>query len=328
MAEIMCTLSGEQISDAALLLRLCDAGMSAVRINTAHLSGVDELAALAARLKASGRPLKVLIDTKGPEMRTTSTAGGADILLEDGTMIYVEGSEADRSTDGSRIVVNYGDIHTAVEPGDTLLIDDGRIELTVTDVCGRSVVARVARGGSLGSRKGLSIAGKMPELPAVGTHDLDYIRFAAAAKDIDEVAHSFVRSASDVAAVKEAMGASRKHVIAKIENGQGIANLEEIAALADGILIARGDLTATIGAEAIPAAQAAIAAVTKGKGLPLYLATNILPSMMDSPEASADDLRRIATAVSQGVDTFLLTNETASGRYPVECVRTLKGEIS
>ncbi len=328
MAEIMCTLSGAQIADGELLRRLCEAGMTAVRINTAHLDSAEELAAMARRLKSACRPLKVLIDTKGPEMRTTAMAGGGEIVLSDGETVVVEGSDADECTRPGHIVVNYADLHTAVEPGDRMLIDDGRIELTVTSVDGHTISTRVSHGGTLGSRKGLSIAGKNPPLAAVGAHDLEYIQFAAGACDIDLIAHSFVRSAADVLAVKEAMGQADKPVIAKIENPQGIDNLEEIAAVADGILIARGDLTATIGAEAVPAAQAKIAEVARKHGLPIYLATNILPSMMTDREPSADDLTRIATAVSEGVDTFLLTNETASGIYPVECVRVLKREIT
>lgn len=323
----MCTLSGEQIARKGFVKAMHEAGMRAVRINTAHLSGTEELATLAAAVKATSRDIKVLIDTKGPEMRTTSTPGDTEIILHEGTPISIIGRDANDTTTENQIVVNYPDLHTVAEAGDKLMIDDGRIELTVEDMAGDMIMTRVMRGGALGSRKGISIVGKEPSLPAVGAHDLDYILMAAASDDIDVIAHSFVRDAEDVAAVEKAMGGKAKPVIAKIENRQGIENLEEITAVADGILIARGDLSATIGAASIAAAQATIADVAMSKGLPLYLATRILPSMMDSKEASEEDVREIYKALEQGVGTMLLTNETASGQYPVECVSVLSEAI-
>lgn len=319
----MCTLSGVQIARKRFVRAMHEAGMRGVRINTAHLSGAEELAALAAAVKATNRDIKVLIDTKGPEMRTTATPGDTGIMLCEGDILRIEGSDADETTTGELIVVNYPNLHIALQPDDTLMIDDGTIQLTVEYVIGNVISARVERGGTLGSRKGISIVGKEPDLAAVGPHDLEYIRLAAVSADIDVIAHSFVRRAEDIIEVKKAMKGSTKPVIAKIENQQGLDNLDGITAVADGILIARGDLTATLGADAVPTAQAKIAAITKGKGLPLYLATRILPSMMDSDKAAEEDIQGIDLALDQGADTMLLTNETASGHYPEECVSTL-----
>lgn len=319
----MCTLSGAQIARKGFVRAMHEAGMRGVRINTAHLSGAEELAALAAAVKATNRDIKVLIDTKGPEMRTTATPGDTGIMLCEGDILRIEGSDADETTTGELIMVNYPNLHVALQPDDTLMIDDGTIQLTVEYVIGNVISARVERGGTLSSRKGISIVGKEPDLAAVGPHDLEYIRLAAVSADIDVIAHSFVRRAEDIIEVKKAMKGSTKPVIAKIENQQGLDNLDGITAVADGILIARGDLTATLGADAVPAAQAKIAAITKAKGLPLYLATRILPSMMDSDKAAEEDIQGIDLALDQGADTMLLTNETASGHYPAECVSTL-----
>lgn len=319
----MCTLSGEQIAREGFVKAMYEAGMQGVRINTAHLGGAEELANIAAAVKATSRDIKVLIDTKGPEMRTTATPDDTRIMLCENDILHIEGSDLDKVTTGELIVVNYPHLHTTVEPGDRLMIDDGTIQLIVVSVIGHVISARVTHGGTLGSRKGISIVGKEPALAAVGAHDLEYIRLAASSADIDVIAHSFVRSAEDIIEVKKAMGGSTKPVIAKIENQQGLDNLDGIAGVADGILIARGDLTATIGADAVPAAQAKIAAVTVGKGLPLYLATRILPSMMESDHASEEDILGIYKALDQGVDTMLLTNETASGHYPTGCVNVL-----
>lgn len=320
MTEIMCTLSGEQIADPALVRALADAGMTAVRINTAHLDSASSLGLLARELKGMLPQIKILIDTKGPEMRTTVDR---ELILNEGEIICITGCVPIGMDNSRCITVNYPEIHTAVEAGDVMVIDDGRIGVQVVTVDGTNIKASVVRGGVLGARKGISIIGKEPELPAVGAHDLEYIRYASASDDIDVIAHSFVRRGSDVTAVKEAMGECTKPVIAKIENPQGIANLNEIAAEADGILIARGDLTATLGADAVPEAQAKIAAVARGHRLPLYLATGILPSMMDSNKPSEDDLQGIRIALAQGADTMLLTNETATGRFPVESVAVL-----
>lgn len=327
MIEIMCTLSGEQIADPALVKDLADAGMQAVRINTAHLHGVDELARIAYMLKSLCPRMKVLIDTKGPEMRTTANADREEIVLTDGDRVKIKGSDSDERSSAELLVVNYPDIHNSVATDDTIMIDDGRIELSVVDVIDDVITASVVRGGTIGPRKGLSIVGKEPDLPSVGPHDLEYIKYAAISDDIDVIAHSFVRNAADVEAVKKAMGSCPKPVIAKIENIQGLDNLTAITEVADGILIARGDLTATLGAEAVPTAQARIAAVTTDKGLPLYLATMILSSMISDTVPSADDLSRIEIALRQGVGTMLLTNETATGLHPVECVKVLAEEI-
>lgn len=325
--EIMCTLSGEQIGREGFVKAMYEAGMGAVRINTAHLSGPEELASLAAAVKATSRDIKVLIDTKGPEMRTTATPGDAGILLCEGDILRIEGSNADETTTGDLIVVNYPELHTVLKPGDKVMIDDGAIQLTMDYVIGNVISARVERGGTLGSRKGISIVGKAPDLPAVGSHDLEYICLAASSADIDVIAHSFVRMAEDVMEVKKAMGGSSKPVIAKIENQQGLDNLDGIVSVADGLLIARGDLTATIGAAALPEAQAKISAAAQDKGLPLYLATHILPSMMENAIPSREDILGIDLALDQGVDTMLLTNETAKGLYPIACVNALRKAI-
>ncbi|MDE6692597.1 MAG: hypothetical protein K2K05_04355 [Muribaculaceae bacterium] len=320
MTEIMCTLSGEQIADPALVNALANAGMTAVRINTAHLDGASSLGRLARGLKALLPKIKILIDTKGPEMRSTVDR---ELILNEGDILSIAGCETDGMDNSRCITVNYPEIHTAVEAGDVIMIDDGKICVEAVTIDGTNIKARVIRGGVLGARKGMSIFGKEPDLPAVGIHDLEYIRYACASDDIDIIAHSFVRRGSDVAAVKEAMGECAKPVIAKIENPQGITNLDEIAAEADGLLIARGDLTATLGADAVPEAQAKIAAVARHHCMPLYLATGILPSMMDSTTPSEDDIRRIGIALKQGVDTMLLTNETATGKFPLESVAVL-----
>ncbi|MDE6654754.1 MAG: hypothetical protein K2K37_10250, partial [Muribaculaceae bacterium] len=174
MTEIMCTLSGEQIADPALVNALADAGMTAVRINTAHLDGASSLGRLARGLKALLPKIKILIDTKGPEMRSTVDR---ELILNEGDIISIAGCETDGMDNSQCITVNYPEIHTAVEAGDVIMIDDGKICVEAVTIDGTNIKARVIRGGVLGARKGMSIFGKDPDLPAVGIHDLEYIRY-------------------------------------------------------------------------------------------------------------------------------------------------------
>lgn len=319
--EIMCTLTCEQALDKDLVRELCRAGMQAVRINTAHLDSVDQLDLMAGALKCTEPTLRILIDTKGPEMRTTAI--DAPIVLRQGQRIAIEGCDNDTSSTREILRVNFPGIHLWASPGHTLLIDDATIELSVEAVKGRQIIASVTRGGALGSHKGIAIAGVDVPLPAVSERDRTFISHAAASPLIDLVAHSFVRSADDVRAVLTAMGNRRKPLIAKIENQQGLDNLSEIAAEADGLLIARGDLGASIGKDGLPAAQQQIADVAARASKPAILSTGILPSLATSPTPSPADIAGIRLAAAQGITTMLLTNETAASPHPSLAVATL-----
>lgn len=320
--EIMCTLTCRQALDAALVRELCKAGMQAVRINTAHLADTSQLEQMALAIKGVEPTLRILIDTKGPEMRTSAVA--SPIPLSTGDKIAIEGCGKDLPSTRELVRVNFTDIHLWATPGHTLLIDDATIELIVEAVDGRRITAEVTRGGTLGSHKGCAIAGVDVPLPAVSERDHAFVAYAAKSPIIDLVAHSFVRSADDVLAVLTAMGDHRKPVIAKIENQQGLDNLAEIAAEADGLLIARGDLGASIGKTRLPAAQQKIVDATVRAGKPAILATGILPSLAASPTPSAADIAGIRLAAAQGISTMLLTNETASSTHPVGAVATLR----
>lgn len=355
----MCTLTvGQMLEGEEVIREMYAAGMRSVRINTAHLRGVEQLDTLARRLKSLLPDVRILIDTKGPEMRTTDISreacmgNGDAVELRAGAYVTVEGTAEDLRTTAEHIYVNYPLIHSEVKPGQEMLIDDGKISLLIEAVEDGKIYTRVVQGGALGSRKGMSVKGVDLSLPAVSRQDRDYIRYAATSEYIDVIAHSFVRSAADVRAVRAAMGddadasptvtagvgaamgagkptvTAGKPLIAKIENQQGIDNLEAILDASDGVLIARGDLTACIGAEAVPQAQAQIAAAARRVGLPLYLATNILPSMITGEKPSANDLQGIAIARRQGVDVMLLTNETAAGPRPISTVKALSAALA
>lgn len=320
--EIMCTLTCRQALDTALVRELSQAGMQAVRINTAHLADTAQLEQMALAIKSVEPTLCILIDTKGPEMRTSAVA--SPILLNQGDKIAIVGCDEDLSSTRGLVRVNFPDIHLWATPGHTLLIDDATIELIVEAVDGHKIIATVTHGGTLDSHKGCAIAGVDVPLPAVSERDRAFVAYAAASPLIDLVAHSFVRSADDVRAVLSAMGSHRKPLIAKIENQQGLDHLAEIAAVADGLLIARGDLGASIGKTRLPAAQQQIADAAARAGKPAILATGILPSLVTSPTPSPADIAGIRLAASQRISTMLLTNETASSPRPVDAVAALR----
>lgn len=323
--EIMCTLTCSQALDQDLVRELCQAGMQAVRINTAHLDGEAQLEKMALAIKSVDPTLRILIDTKGPEMRTSAVA--FPIPVSTGEKIAIEGCGKDLPSTRELVRVNFPDIHLWATPGHALLIDDATIELTVEAVDGRRLKAVVTRGGTLGSHKGCAIAGVDVPLPALSERDRTFVAYAAASPLIDIVAHSFVRSADDVQAVLAAMGEHRKSLIAKIENQQGLDHLAEIANTADGLLIARGDLGASIGKTRLPAAQQQIAEAAAHVGKPAILATAILPSLASSPTPSAADIAGVRVAAGQGISTMLLTNETASSPRPVTAVAALRQSL-
>lgn len=320
--EIMCTLTCRQALDTTLVRELYEGGMQAVRINTAHLADTAQLEQMALALKSVEPALRILIDTKGPEMRTTAVA--SHIPLNTGDIITIEGCCKDLPSTRELVRVNFPDIHHWASPGHTMLIDDATIELTVKAVEDNKITAVVTRGGTLGSHKGCAIAGIDVPLPALSDRDRAFVAYAADSPLIDLVAHSFVRSADDVRAVLSAMGTNRKPLVAKIENQQGLDHLAEIADVADGLLIARGDLGASIGKSPLPAAQQQIADAAARAGKPAILATGILPSLATSPTPSPTDIAGIHLASSQGISTMLLTNETASSPRPAAAVAALR----
>lgn len=306
------------------------AGLQGVRINSAHVTP-ETLAGLIKSVRAIDPDITILVDTKGPEIRTTDLMPGLEsIFLAEGTAITVSGHPGE-TTEG-RIHVNCIGLGLTLTPQDTLSIDDGSILLGVTEVIDEdSLLCQVKSGGELGPRKGVSASpgARLPYLPPVTARDMVNIK-AAVEAGADIIAHSFVRTAEDVAAVRDVIASSSCSSIklyAKIETREALENLCPIAEAADGLLIARGDLGAQIDPAEIPAAQARIAATARSLGKPFIIATQILGSMMHSPLPSRTDGSDIALGVLQGASWLLLTGETAMGEYPVEAVRFMSRTI-
>lgn len=316
VADVRCT--------PEFIAAMVRAGMQAVRINSAHVDP-DTIRQMISTIRGVDPSVKILMDTKGPEIRTTALAPGVEAIeLHAGQTVELA-ANPELACSASLISIAVSQIEGHLHVGDRLLIDDGAIELEVTDADAGRTVARVVRGGTLGGRKTVAVPGvELPMLPAVSERDI--INIAAALRcGIDMIAHSFVRSRADVEAVRRLLPADGSVTLyAKIEAAAALENLDEILEAADGLLVARGDLGTQVAPERIPAIQTAATRLAAEAGKPVIVATQILDSMMSRPYPSRAELTDIAYATTLGTEYLLLTGETARGEYPVECVDTLR----
>lgn len=322
--QVMATIADTR-ADAGFIEALHREGMTGIRINSAHVNP-QAIRHIIRTVHGVSDEIKVLMDTKGPEIRTTAVSGD-EIFIGQGANIVLTGG--DRYTDTECISVNVMRLGDYLKPGNRLYIDDGEIEL---EVKGRldsdSLSCEVIKGGVLGSKKSVSVSegASLPPLPAVSEKDRINIE-AALELGIDMIAHSFVRSAEDVAELREILNGTPTKLYSKIECREALDNLEEIAVASDGLLVARGDLGAQIPIEKVPAAQMRVMALAEKFCKPVIVATQILHSMMHSPVPTRAEVGDIAFGTLLGADWLLLTGETAKGEYPVECVRVMTKTI-
>lgn len=307
---------------------MAEAGMDSVRINSAHVNP-DSIAAMTATIRVAAPEVAMLMDTKGPEIRTTALPDEVDSLtLGDGERLTLV-ADPHATTQAGRIAIAVAGLDRYLRPGNRLLIDDGAIELTVAESSDgeEGVAAIVTRGGELGSRKTVAAPEvELPPLPAVS--ERDRVNIAAAIEyGVSMIAHSFVRSAADVEAVRSLIAGTGITLYAKIECREAVENLEEILAAADGLLVARGDLGTQVAVERIPVIQHRIATLCRAAGKPVIVATQMLDSMERNPYPTRAEVSDIALAVMEGIDTLLLTGETARGAHPVRCVEVMRRTI-
>ncbi|XP_017058531.2 pyruvate kinase [Drosophila ficusphila] len=317
-----------------MLLELIRAGMRVVRLNFSHGSHEYHCQTIRAARQAiemfveqTGLPRAVAIalDTKGPEIRTGKLAGGSEIELRPGETIALSTKkELEEKGTKERLYVDYERLPAIVKPGNRIFVDDGLIALVVKESKGDEVVCQVENGGKLGSSKGVNLPGIPVDLPAITEQDKRDLKFGAEQK-VDMVFASFIRNAKAVAEVRQALGPSAKHIkiISKIENQQGLANIDEIIRESDGIMVARGDMGIEIPTEDVPLAQKSIVAKCNKVGKPVICATQMLESMVKKPRPTRAEASDVANAVFDGCDAVMLSGETAKGKYPVECVRCM-----
>lgn len=322
--KIICTM-GPNTDDRELMKQLALNGMDVARFNFSHGDYEEHMArfnVLKSVREELDLPIAALLDTKGPEIRTGQLKDGKKVTLKEGDAYTLTTEEI--IGDEKKGYINYPGLPEDVKPGNKILIDDGLIELDVTEVRGNEIVCRIVNGGELGERKGVNVPNVKIKLPALTEKDKEDIRFGVEA-GFDFVAASFVRNADAILEIKELIeaGGSTMAVIAKIENAEGIENIDSIIEASDGIMVARGDMGVEIPAEKVPHIQKMIIRKCNEKCKVVITATQMLDSMIRNPRPTRAEVTDVANAVYDGTDAVMLSGETAMGNYPVEAVRMM-----
>ena len=327
--KIICTL-GPAVDDVEMIRTLIRTGMDAARFNFSHGSHPEHLARLnmLKRVRdAMGRPVATILDTKGPEIRIRGFEEPS-VTLESGDPFTL--TTQDVVGNKGWVSVTYPRLHEELAPGQQILIDDGLVAIRVERIEGANIICTVENGGTLSANKSLNIPGVHIQLPALTEKDVDDIRFGVE-NDFDFVAASFVRRAADVEAVRAVLqecGGDEVKIIAKIENQEGVDNLDEILAAADGIMVARGDLGVEIPAARVPILQKQMIRKGLQAGKPVITATQMLDSMIRNPRPTRAEVSDVANAVYDGTGCVMLSGETAGGRYPVEALTAMAAIVT
>ncbi|MDO6707613.1 pyruvate kinase PykF [Photobacterium sp. 1_MG-2023] len=327
--KIVCTI-GPKTESVEMLTKLVNAGMNVMRLNFSHgdfaehgqrIQNVREVMA------QSGKPVAILLDTKGPEIRTIKLEGGADVTL-------TAGQEFTFTTDTTvvgnkdRVAVTYPGFANDLTVGNTILVDDGLIEMEVLATTDTEVKCRVLNNGDLGENKGVNLPGVSVNLPALAEKDKADLKFGCE-QGVDFVAASFIRKAEDVQEIREllnANGGEKIQIISKIENQEGVDNFDAILEASDGIMVARGDLGVEIPVEEVIFAQKMMIEKCNRARKVVITATQMLDSMIKNPRPTRAEAGDVANAIMDGTDAVMLSGESAKGKYPIEAV-TIMAQI-
>lgn len=322
--KIVCTL-GPATDQEGILEQLIMEGMDVARFNFSHGSHeeqkgrVDQLRMLREKCK---RPVAALLDTKGPEIRLKNFKDGK-VFLEEGQKFILTSREIDG--DVTQAAITYKKLAEDVHVGTKILIDDGLVGLVVEDIQGEDIICRVLNHGMISNHKGINVPGIHLAMPYLSEKDKQDILFGIE-QDMDFVAASFVRSKEDVLEIRRLLdenGGKDIHIIAKIENGEGVEHIDEIIENSDGIMIARGDMGVEIPGEEVPAIQKMIIRKVYEAGKQVITATQMLDSMMKNPRPTRAETTDVANAIYDGTSAIMLSGETAAGDYPIEALRTM-----
>ena len=321
--KIICTL-GPNVDDYDLFLKLAEY-MDVARFNFSHgdyeehKKRLDNLIKIR---KETGRPIPALLDTKGPEIRTGKLEGGNKVLLTEGEEITLTTDEIIGNK--NKIYINYDNIVNDVKVGNRILIDDGLIELQVLKVNSADISCKIISGGELGEKKGVNIPNVKINLPDLTDKDIADIEFGIKA-GFDIVAASFVRSSNCIKQIRDIINkhGSKMLIIAKIENHEGLSNIDEIIDASDGIMVARGDLGVEIDSTLLPKIQKDIIKKCNAKGKVVITATQMLDSMIRNVRPTRAEVNDVANAIYDGTDVVMLSGETANGKYPLEAVKLM-----
>jgi len=324
--KIVCTI-GPASESEEMLEKLMNAGMNVARLNFSHGSHeehkgrIDTIRKVAKRLN---KTVAILLDTKGPEIRTHNMKNGI-IELEKGKEVIVSMTEVEGTPE--KFSVTYDNLINDVQVGSYILLDDGLVELQVKDIDHDKgeVKCDILNSGELKNKKGVNLPGVKVNLPGITDKDADDIRFGIK-EDVDFIAASFVRRPSDVLDIREILEQEKANItiFPKIENQEGIDNIEEILEVSDGLMVARGDMGVEIPPEKVPMVQKDLIRKCNKLGKPVITATQMLDSMQRNPRATRAEASDVANAIYDGTDAVMLSGETAAGLYPEEAVKTMR----
>ncbi|WP_026671599.1 pyruvate kinase [Alkalihalobacterium bogoriense] len=322
--KIVCTI-GPASEKLETLVQLIEAGMNVARLNFSH-GDFEEHGARIKNIreasKRTGKTVAILLDTKGPEIRTQTLEGGVAELVQ-GQELVVSMTEVVGNKD--KISITYPGLVQDVKPGSKILLDDGLIGLEVTEVGQTEIKTKVLNSGTLKNKKGVNVPNVSVNLPGITEKDAADIRFGIE-QGVDFIAASFVRRATDVLEIRELLerhNATNIDIIPKIENQEGVDNIDEILEVSDGLMVARGDLGVEIPAEEVPLVQKDLIKKCNAAAKPVITATQMLDSMQRNPRPTRAEASDVANAIFDGTDAIMLSGETAAGDYPVESVQTM-----
>ena len=323
--KIVCTM-GPNTNSRDLMKKLIETGMDVARFNFSHgdhdeqKMRMDMLKELRKELKT---PVAILLDTKGPEIRTGVLKDGKKVNLVTGQTFTL--TTVQETGDENHCSVSYTGLTDDIKEGDTILIDDGLIELEIENIKNCDIVCRVLNGGELGERKGINVPYVKVKLPGITEQDKADILFGIQ-QEFDYIAASFVRDAKAIREIRQLLdenGGQDIGIIAKIENAEGVENIDEIIKAADGIMVARGDLGVEIPPSEVPYIQKMIIRKCNENYVPVITATQMLDSMIRNPRPTRAEVADVANAIYDGTDAIMLSGETAAGKYPLEALKMM-----
>ncbi len=323
--KIVCTM-GPNTNDREIMKALIVGGMNVARFNFSHGDHEEQKGRMDLVKEISeevGNPVAILLDTKGPEIRTGVLAGNNKVMLQQGNKFVLTTKEVEGNVD--RVSITYDGLAQDIKPGKKILIDDGLIELEVEEINDTEISCVILNGGELGSKKGVNVPNVPVRLPAITEKDKEDILFGAS-QEIDFIAASFVRNAECILEIKALLRAHNYPqipIIAKIENEEGVRNIDEIMQAADGIMVARGDLGVEIPEEDVPHIQKVLIGKANEAFKPVITATQMLDSMIRNPRPTRAEVTDVANAVYDGTDAVMLSGETAQGKYPIEALNMM-----
>ena len=322
--KLVCTL-GPATDSPEIMRELILAGMNIARFNFSHGTHEEHKKRLQLLRDTSaqlGIPVATLMDTKGPEIRRGNFKNHR-ATLERGNLFILTSDEVEG--DENRVSITFKELAGDLKPGDKVLLDDGLIELRVQAIEGTNIICRVQNGGDVSDKKGVNVPDIALSMPYISERDREDLIFAVG-QDFDFIAASFVRTAQDIAEIRKILdeqGCDNIHIIAKIENAQGVANIDEILRLSSGVMVARGDMGVEIPFEDVPVIQKKLIKRAYNAGKFVITATQMLDSMMKNPRPTRAEATDVANAIYDGTSAIMLSGETAAGKYPVESVKTM-----